>query len=418
MSDLSPPSTPRPKRRTSMATGLEFPDARVMVVDDNLSNVTLLQRLLRTAGVDGVEGFTDPAEALARCSSALPDLILLDLHMPRIDGFAVMASLDEMVPEDGFLPVLVLTADASTQTKQRALASGAKDFLAKPFDSIEVVLRVRNLLETTALYARLHRSRAELQAELDERRAREQAAAAEFWERSSRIDAVLRENAMSIVFQPIVDLRSGSVMGTEALARFEGEPQRPPNQWFAEAATVGRGEEMELAAVRAALGQLDSLPAGTFMSVNVSPTTACADGLVELLEAQPGERLVLEITEHDAVTDYESLLEALEVPRAYGVRIALDDTGAGYAGLQHLLRLKPHVVKLDLALTRTIDVDPVRRALASALVSFAEEIGAIVIAEGIESPGELDTLRGLRVPWGQGYHLGRPGPLPEAVSRV
>jgi EAL domain-containing protein (putative c-di-GMP-specific phosphodiesterase class I) len=100
------------------------------------------------------------------------------------------------------------------------------------------------------------------------------------------------------------------------------------------------------------------------------------------------------------------------------VRIAVDDTGAGYAGFQHLLRLRPHILKLDITLTRGIDADPIRRSLAAALVTFATEIGANIIAEGVEIPGELTTLQHLGIPWGQGYHLARPGPLPLPALRL
>jgi EAL domain-containing protein (putative c-di-GMP-specific phosphodiesterase class I) len=106
-------------------------------------------------------------------------------------------------------------------------------------------------------------------------------------------------------------------------------------------------------------------------------------------------------------------MQDLARSRAQGVRIAADDTGAGYSGLQHLLRLRPNVVKLDIALTRHIDEDPARRALASALVTFADEIGAALVAEGVETVGELRALRALGIAAAQGYLLGRPGPMSE-----
>jgi EAL domain-containing protein (putative c-di-GMP-specific phosphodiesterase class I) len=121
---------------------------------------------------------------------------------------------------------------------------------------------------------------------------------------------------------------------------------------------------------------------------------------------------VVELTEHSRVEDYDALLGALDALREGGVRIAVDDAGAGYAGLQHILRLHPEILKLDTALTPGIDNDPVRRALAASLLTFADEIGAVIVAEGIETPQELDTLRSLGIPWGQGYHLARPGALP------
>ena len=129
--------------------------SRVLVVDDNPANVLLLQRLLRTAGLVNVDGYTDPRAALERCLESVPDLLLLDLHMPPPDGFEVMEALHARLPPDVFLPVLVLTADAGDEIKRQALAAGAKDFLTKPLDNVEVVLRVRNLLETQQLVRHL-----------------------------------------------------------------------------------------------------------------------------------------------------------------------------------------------------------------------------------------------------------------------
>lgn len=393
-------------------------NATVVIVDDTPANVALLERLLATTGVGQVHGFTDPRQAVAHCAEALPDLVLLDLHMPDLDGFAVMASLRDLVPDGGFLPVLMLTADATAEVRQRALAAGAKDFLTKPFDRTEVLLRVANLLETRALHHRLEQHNEELRADLHTRTAAEREAAAEHERRQSRIDQALAPGALTMVFQPIADLTTGDVVGAEALARFHGEPRRPPNEWFAEADDIGRGAELELAAIAAALDQLHQLPDQAFLAVNASPATAATPELHALLTGHPTERVVLELTEHSRVNDYDALLIALDRLRLQGVRIAVDDTGAGYAGFQHLLRLRPHILKLDTTLTRGIDADPVRRSLAAALVTFATEISATIIAEGIEITSELATLQRIGIPWGQGYHLARPGPLPFPAFRL
>jgi EAL domain-containing protein (putative c-di-GMP-specific phosphodiesterase class I) len=168
--------------------------------------------------------------------------------------------------------------------------------------------------------------------------------------------------------------------------------------------------------VDAAIRQLDRVPANAFMAVNMSPATAMVDGLAARLHRAPGARIVVELTEHTRVQDYQLLLGALSELRGHGVRVAVDDAGAGYAGLQHVLRLRPDIIKLDHELTRAIDTDPARRALAGALVTFANEIDAVIVAEGIETPEALSTLRALEVAWGQGYHLARPGPLTPALT--
>jgi EAL domain-containing protein (putative c-di-GMP-specific phosphodiesterase class I) len=387
-------------------------DATVLVVDDTPANVALLKRVLDGAGIARVHGFTDPRRALAHCAEHLPDLVLLDLHMPDLDGFAVMESLKRMVPTDGFLPVLVLTADANAAVKERALAAGAKDFLTKPFDRTEVLLRVANLLETRALYRRLEQQNVDLRSTVEAHQAAERAATLELQRRRERVAQAFMPEALTMVFQPVVDLHTCEVVGAEALARFSCEPRRPPDKWFAEAEQTGRGAELELAAVAAALEHLADLPPKAFLAINVSPATGVSSELERLLSGYPGELVVLELTEHTRVVDYDVLLAALEPLRKRGVGIAVDDTGSGYAGLHHLLQIRPAVVKLDTALTRGIDTDPVRRSLAAALVTFAAETGVTIIAEGIETAGELATLRRIGISWGQGYHLARPGPLP------
>ena len=391
--------------------------ASVLVVDDTPANVALLTRLLRSAGVEDVHGVTDSREAVEHWRRTRADLVLLDLQMPHLDGFAVMASLRAAVPAGQFVPVLVLTADTAPTTRDRALAAGANDFLAKPFDRSEVVLRVRNLLHTRSLHADVQRHNAALTAELERRAERDERLSREHREIAGRVDTILAAGRLAMVFQPIFDLAGGQLVGVEALARFPNEPARPPDAWFQDAWTCGRGIDLELAAIRAATDQIDRVPVGAVLSVNASPATAVSPLLGSLLEGLPQDRIVLELTEHTQVEDYDALLTGLRGLRRRGVRIAVDDTGAGYAGLRHLLHVRPDIVKLDVALTRGVDTDPARRALAAGLVTFAQEIDAAVVAEGIETEDELQTLRTLGIGWGQGYHLARPGQLPPPGPR-
>jgi EAL domain-containing protein (putative c-di-GMP-specific phosphodiesterase class I) len=231
-------------------------------------------------------------------------------------------------------------------------------------------------------------------------------------EQLKRIREVLDGGLIKMVFQPIADLRDGSVAGLEGLARFDLEPLRTPDLWFDEAQAVHLREELELAAVNVALAGLDQLPPGTYLSINLSPETVTSPRFAEMLPKLPAARVILEVTEHAPVKDYGALEEALHDFRARGGRLAVDDAGAGFASLKHILRLAPEVVKLDREVAQGIDADRPRRALASALISFASDIGAQVVAEGIETEAEVDALRGLGVSYGQGYYLARPGPIP------
>ena len=224
-----------------------------------------------------------------------------------------------------------------------------------------------------------------------------------------RVRDVLEAEGPDIVFQPVVDLRDGRVVAVEALARFSIEPKRGPDFWFEEAWRAGLGVDLELAALRAAVRAADSLPAqGLRLAVNMSPAAVVANGFRELLPTLPSERLLVEITEHAQVDDYDALAQPINELRALGGKLAVDDVGAGFASLQHILRLAPDVIKLDVGLTRGIDHDRPRRALAAGLVSFANELGCSVVAEGIETRAELDVLRSLDVSLGQGYFLSRP----------
>jgi EAL domain-containing protein (putative c-di-GMP-specific phosphodiesterase class I)/AmiR/NasT family two-component response regulator len=387
-------------------------DAVVLVVDDNENNVLLLERLLKRTGIGTVVGITDPRETVTQYQAIEPDLILLDLHMPHLDGVAVLEQLAIVIPKGSFTPILVLTADATLDAKQRALAAGAIDFVTKPFEQTEVLLRVRNLLHTRALHLALQRHNAQLEAQLAKTAEQERQLLRERQARRSRVQQLLDDQDITMVFQPIVDLLTSRVVGVEALARFSAQPQRRPDEWFAEAAAVGLAIDLELLAVNAAVAQCDQLPDNTYLSVNVSPQTALDPRLTELLRPRAA-RIVLELTEHTPVDQYDHLLAALAELRAAGMRIAVDDAGSGYASLQHILRLSPDIIKLDIELIRSINTDPARQSLAAALVQFGDKIGATITAEGIETDDELHTLRRLHVPFGQGYHLGRPGHLPQ-----
>jgi EAL domain-containing protein (putative c-di-GMP-specific phosphodiesterase class I) len=226
------------------------------------------------------------------------------------------------------------------------------------------------------------------------------------------VEVLRKPGALQIVYQPIFDLRTGTTVGGEALSRFQIAPPRPPDQWFRDAAEVGMANVLETAAASAALTGLADLPSRAYLAINMSPATILDPMFVGLFADGPVDRVVLEVTEHAQVEDYDLLAEALRPFRDRGLRLAVDDAGSGYAGLRHILRLAPDIVKLDTELTRGIEQDRARRALAEALITFAEAMNLVIVAEGIETSDELQALRALGVACGQGFHLGRPRPLP------
>jgi EAL domain-containing protein (putative c-di-GMP-specific phosphodiesterase class I) len=233
-------------------------------------------------------------------------------------------------------------------------------------------------------------------------------------QKRSQIRAVLRENRLITVLQPIVDLVSGAAVGYEALARFEGETPQSPDLWFTAAYKVGLGRELELAAVKSALEHLDSLPADVYLSVNVSPDTAVTPEFAALIEGGT-ERIVIEVTEHAAIADYPQFNSSVARLRFRGMRYAVDDAGAGFATFSHILSTKPDIVKLDMSLIRDIHRDLARRALLHGLIYFIEQINATAVAEGVETLEEAEALKRLGVHCAQGYYFGRPG---EAVRTV
>jgi EAL domain-containing protein (putative c-di-GMP-specific phosphodiesterase class I)/DNA-binding response OmpR family regulator len=544
----------------------------VYIVDDQVANVRLLESILRIGDVADSRGFGDAREALAALGDDAPDLILLDLQMPHLDGFGFMAALSERANEDDFLPVLVITADINRDIRRRALRAGAHDFLTKPFDVDEVVARCQNLLRTRRLHLALSERNQGLRGELDEQistleqERRERAAivsslaliepletmdatarricselvrvgnvdaaaivqvrasgeavplaaagmtsdaasrlrvipeaSARFlrsqadhgpWveeqigsstDRSYRtqlamagvrsavyapmrvggevvavivgmtrerqsteqlvkrlhavvdyaavagaligtqlafgakrsqvradLEAVIGLGAMRPVFQPVVGMASGDVVGFEALTRFtDGER---PDRRFADAQSVGMTIPLELACLRQALASAHDLPDGSWLSLNVSPALVLAGDKLQLILEDCRRPLVLEVTEHSPVEDYQALKAAI-VAMGPRVRLAIDDAGAGFASFRHILELKPDFVKLDLGLVRGIAHDPARQALVAGMQYFSTRTDCALIAEGIETADERSMLTELGVSLGQGFLLGRPGPV-------
>jgi EAL domain-containing protein (putative c-di-GMP-specific phosphodiesterase class I) len=225
-------------------------------------------------------------------------------------------------------------------------------------------------------------------------------------ERRTQIRRLCADGELETVFQPMIELDSDHPVAYEALTRFPGQT-RSTRECFADATELGVGPDLELAAVRSALGYLDAFPPDTRLSINVSPGVAVTDEFFDLV-APVAERLIIELTEHEPVEDYDALSEALSHLRTMGALIAIDDVGAGFATLRHIIRLAPDILKLDLSLTQTVERDSSSRALTSALIDFGDSTGTLIAAEGIETQAELDLLRELGVDQGQGYFLGRP----------
>lgn len=382
-------------------------DARVLAIDDNAANTMLLSRVLAKAGLVDVVQVQDPFAVMAILEELGADLVLLDLRMPGIDGFELLEQIQRWAAGT-FLPVIIVSSDDSRGSIERALAMGAHDFLVKPVEARELVLRVRNLLLHRRAYQELRRSRAWLRTRLDVFEPGFELASTHPDEVRRSIREVLDHGGLHIALQPIVDLRDGSRRGAEALLRMPTGIIGDTTAWLAAAREVGLGVELELAAARRAFALLDGFTADCPLSVNVSPAAVLADLPSHLPDDVRWDSVVLELTEHVPVEDYDTLNRALDPLRARGAKLAVDDTGAGFASLRHILDLHPDFIKLDLGIVRGVDHDPSRAAMAEMLVRFADRTGIRVVAEGIETDDERQTLVELGAEWGQGYLLGRP----------
>jgi EAL domain-containing protein (putative c-di-GMP-specific phosphodiesterase class I) len=224
---------------------------------------------------------------------------------------------------------------------------------------------------------------------------------------ASDVRRLLRHGAPEIVAQPILDLTAGAVTGYEALARFPHAPAAEPQDWFAAAHRGGLGPALEARAITAALELGAARPAGTMLSVNVSPSvleTAAFNSVLPL----DLTGLQFEVTEHELADDPTALIASLDRLRHRGAHIAVDDVGEGYAGLKRVMRIRPDVLKIDRAIAAGASAEPAKVALLEAIVHYARRTGARVCAEGIETVDDLAVVADLDVTLAQGWIVGRP----------
>ncbi|WP_255354780.1 EAL domain-containing protein [Frankia sp. R43] len=252
----------------------------------------------------------------------------------------------------------------------------------------------------------------------------------------SVIGEIIDSGGPTMVFQAMFDLPTHGIVGAEALARFprfpspdglrtapgsgsSGDPGGrradgvlSPAQWFEQATSVGLGIDLELAAIRAALAELPRFPRGLALSVNASPATIASGRLTELIDGPSADQVVVEIAEREGNHELPTTLDRLLELRDLGTRIAVDNVGVAYASLRRMVQFLPDVVKMDRWLSMNVGSDAARRALVEALVHFSRQIGATLVAEGIETADELRVLSAAGVDQGQGEFLSPPGPLP------
>jgi EAL domain-containing protein (putative c-di-GMP-specific phosphodiesterase class I)/CheY-like chemotaxis protein len=375
----------------------------VLVADDDPRVRATLEAVVASdAGLEVVARAADAADAIALAGRYLPDVALVDFRMPGGGPWAA----EEIARVSPGTRVLALSAHSDKAAVLEMLRAGVAGYIVKGASAAEVLdaiarlLRGESVLSCEVTADVVH----ELADQLERRSVGEEIERV----RLKRVATALEPGALSVVFQPIVELRGRTPVGFEALARFAIEPIRSPDAWFSEAREAGLGQKLETAALRIALASLSRIPKGCFLSVNIDPDLLGSVDVLEVLEAADLDRVVLELTEHTSVSDYGALELTLQRLRARGLRIAVDDAGAGFSSLRHVLRIAPDVLKIDRSVIQGVVHDPAARALTASLLAFSGQLGIVVVAEGIENEATVTALEALGIEWGQGYALGTP----------
>jgi EAL domain-containing protein (putative c-di-GMP-specific phosphodiesterase class I) len=371
---------------------------RVLVVDDDPPMRRAIQRQLTAEGwaVTLAENGRAGIDAMREGREHF-DCVVSDVSMPELDGFGLIAAIRRY---DDDLPVLLMTADPSLDGAVRAIESGAVSYIAKPFDSETLASAVARAARRHGV-ARMRRRAEEITRVLDEANG------------DQREDVTARfERALAsawMAFQPIVDVRTHQVYAYEALVRTDETSMQRPDVLIATAERLGRvhelGRAVRAGVARAAVGA----PPGVLLFVNVHGLELIDE---ELFDPRGplipyAARVVFEITERIGI-DPTAGPARIEMLRRLGYRIALDDLGAGYAALAALATLEPDVVKLDMSLVRDLHLHAAKRRVVGALATLVRELGAQVIAEGVETTAERDAIICAGIDLIQGHLHGKP----------
>jgi EAL domain-containing protein (putative c-di-GMP-specific phosphodiesterase class I)/FixJ family two-component response regulator len=382
----------------------------VLVADDAVATRRGLVELLDDIpDLVCVAAVGDANAAVVEAARFRPDIALLDVMMPGGGGLSAALGIRDVSPQTKMLAYSVSSDRASVI---QMLRSGARGYLVKGAPAQDLIDGLRRCADgRTALSEGLSEH---LVAEMGELGRAEHEGSAAARARYERYLNLLRPGGSTPAYQPVVNLRTGVVAGYEALTRFGDQMGSTTEEIFREAHHVGLGVELELHTARLAVNGFGAemlRSHDTYLAVNASPGLLYRPALLEVLSQLPAERVVVEITEQRQFESYVQLRETVQLVHERGMRVAVDDTGSGFASLQRLVDVRPEIVKLDRALTSQIDNDAPRRALVTAIRHFADDMGITVVAEGIEREEQLVVLRDIGVDCGQGYLLGHPAPL-------
>ena len=370
----------------------------VLLVDDDAQVLRSLARKLAARGCS-ISTARDGADAVAQLVDHNFDVILSDIRMPGMDGIQL---LREVRGRDLHLPVVLMTGDPSLQTARDALELGALMYLSKPLDLNEVEAAIKRATH-------LHRL-AHIKTEAAEFLGGSSASETDRAGLEIQFERTLQQ--LWIAYQPIVHSRSGSIFGYEALMRSTERSLPHPGAILDAAERLNRLDTLGRRIRQLAGIPLVDAPPEATLFVNLHS----ADLLDETLFSQDApltqlaSRVILEITERASLDNVPDARERVGALRELGFRIAIDDMGAGYAGLTSFALLEPDIVKLDMSLVRDVDKSQMKYKLINSMNKLAHDMGILVVAEGVETLGERETLIALECDFLQGYLLARPGP--------
>jgi EAL domain-containing protein (putative c-di-GMP-specific phosphodiesterase class I)/ActR/RegA family two-component response regulator len=377
------------------------PKGRVLVADDEVALLRVYKRALVGAGYE-VDLANDGAQAIDLVKLSEYDTIVCDITMPKMDGLELLRAVRA---HDLDVPVVLVTGDPALATAMRALEYGAFRYLPKPFD-LETLASVVDGAVLVGRMAKLRRRALELYGDPDK----------QVGDRAGLEASFTRALAgLWVAFQPIVSWGTHTLFGYEALVRTT-EPTLPhPGALIDAAERLGKLKTLGYAIREAAARAFEHVPDDVLLFVNLHPHDLNDDAILhpDAGLTKIAHRVVLEITERAAIADGQDVRDRVAALRAIGYRIAIDDLGAGYAGLTAFAQLEPEVVKLDMSLVRDVDQQATKRKLIRSMTELCHDMGRMVVAEGIERAEERDVLSKLGCELMQGYLFAKPGaPFP------
>jgi EAL domain-containing protein (putative c-di-GMP-specific phosphodiesterase class I)/CheY-like chemotaxis protein len=387
---------------------------RVLIADDEQAVRESLAGVIGSdPSLEIVGSAQDAQGAIDLAAWRLPDVALLDVRMPG-GGPRAAAQIARLSPSTR---VLALSAAEDRESVLAMIRAGALSYVGKTASNEEILSAIHGTAEGgTQLSPRAVNGVFEAIADTAE------GDASSHGNRSSlgrdpheEIVRIIERRAVELAYQPLADPATMRVVGVEALPRFRTRPMRPPETWFTEAAKHGSLVDLELVALNAALGRVEMLPPHVFLVVSVSSQTVVSDRFLDLIRGAELNRIALQLNEYTSDPD-ELPTGALDELRAGGVRVAVHHAGSAPWSLRYIARLAPDLIRVDMSTLREMSADPTGNEPVSSLIGFAIDVGATVVADGVETEQEVQTLRGLGIGLAQGAYLARPGQIPGGGS--